>query len=305
MINYLNNDFKNNINQLSADQLVNIYGTHVLLDITVGGRMLFNFTANISSEKTTDTKKAKVEGGLGFFVKKFGINFKSTKTTEEMTTNFNESRERQMNIKYQGGSNSGTSVSFDSNGYSSESINIGSWEQSVNENNCALIDITRMVPLYHFISDPTKKAQVKAAIEKHIKDAQITELGEVPVYSLYTGSGTSTNHLITYRPQDEIGQFVNEGILFYALTTQKPGTVPLYRYRSDKFKNNFYTVFGPNLGDGNYKSEGIAYYIYPTNSPGLKPIYRHYSEKYKDHYYTDKPGNFNYYNFERIEFYGL
>ncbi|WP_158500315.1 MAC/perforin domain-containing protein [Sphingobacterium sp. ML3W] len=313
LINYLNNDFKNNINQLSADQLVDIYGTHVLLDITVGGRMLFNFTANISSEKTTETKKSKVEGGLGFFVKKFGINFKSSKTTEEITTNFNESRERQMNIKYQGGSNSGTSVTFNSDGYSSESINIGSWEQSVTDRNCALIDITRMVPIYHFISNPTKKALVKTAIDKHIKENQITELGEVPVYSLYydgykyNKKSSLDNHVLSLNPSIEDQKMTNEGVIFYAFNKQKAGTIPIYRFRNDKINDNFFTKDLANYSD--YRNEGIVFYAFPSSTTSmtsnLTPIYRHWSNFHMDHYYTPVSGTFTNYTFEKIEFYGI
>ncbi|AIM38682.1 hypothetical protein KO02_19750 [Sphingobacterium sp. ML3W] len=315
LINYLNNDFKNNINQLSADQLVDIYGTHVLLDITVGGRMLFNFTANISSEKTTETKKSKVEGGLGFFVKKFGINFKSSKTTEEITTNFNESRERQMNIKYQGGSNSGTSVTFNSDGYSSESINIGSWEQSVTDRNCALIDITRMVPIHHFISDPTKKALVKTAIDKHIKENQITELGEVPVYQYY--SSKYSNHYFskdnyTVLPSVD-GNYKNEGIAFYAFTKQKAGLIPIYQYYSSKYSNHYFskdnhTVL-PSV-DGNFKNEGIAFYTYSKFNSEAAPVFQYYSSKNSDHFFSPEntpvidAGGGNFKN-EGIAFYGV
>ncbi|WP_088163004.1 MAC/perforin domain-containing protein [Sphingobacterium sp. G1-14] len=303
--NYTTNDFKTYINTKSPEEIIRLYGTHVLLNVDLGGRLSFSFSANITSETSQEKKINKVQGGLGFFIKSFGINIGGSKNTEEMTKDFNESRERSLNLSFYGGTNSGRSITFDSNGNSSESINIASWQQSISSKNCALTNIRKMVPLYHFVTDPTKKAALKVAIEKYISDNQISELGEIPVYSLLIGSGKFTNHLISHSPSSEIGDIVNEGVVFYALKNQKPGTVPVYRYRNDKYHNNFYTVSGANLNLPDYKYEGIVYYAYPSPGSSLKPVFRYYNENLVDHYYTMQLGTYMGYKFERIEFYGI
>ncbi|MGE8290656.1 MAG: MAC/perforin domain-containing protein, partial [Sphingobacterium sp.] len=307
--NYLTADFKNDIISKSPEELIFLYKTHVLLDISLGGRLLFNYTANISNETTTEKKTSKVEGGLGFFVKKFGINFKTSKTTEEMKQNFNESRERQMYLKFYGGTGSGRSITYDSDGYSSETINISTWQQSINKDNCALVDIQRMVPLYEFIDNPTKKAQVKAAILKHIKDRQITELGEVPIYGYYSVSGA--DHYYTHENSPTIGNgtFVNEGIAFYAFKEPKQNAVPIYVYGYEKARDHYYTTQNsPTINGGNFKNEGIAFYAYSSAGERRVPIFVYYYARNTDHYYTTENsptisgGNFKN---EGIAFYGV
>ncbi|MDM1293487.1 hypothetical protein HX021_04160 [Sphingobacterium sp. N143] len=313
--NYLTANFKSDIISKSPEELIFLYKTHVLLDISLGGRLLFNYTANISNETTTEKKRSKVEGGLGFFVKKFGINFKTSKTTDEMRQNFNESRERQMYLKFYGGTGSGRSISYDSDGYSSETINISTWQQSINKDNCALVDIQRMVPLYEFIDNPTKKAQVKAAILKHIKDNQITELGEVPIYQYY--SSKYSNHYFSKDNYSVIpgvdGNFKNEGVAFYAFSKQKTGLTPIYQYYSSKYSNHYFSKDNYSVipgVDGNYKNEGIAFYAYPTLNSIAIPIFQYYSSKYSDHYFssTNVPvinsGDGSFKN-EKIAFYGV
>lgn len=292
----------------SPEELIYLYKTHVLLDISLGGRLLFNYTANISNETTTLKKTSKVEGGLGFFVKKFGINFKTSKTTDELKTNFNESRERQMYLKFYGGLGSGRTVNYDSEGYTSESVNISSWQQSITDRNCGLIDIERMVPLYEFIDDPVKKAQVKAAIEKHIKDNQITELGEVPVY-VYNNKKTTDHYFSTQNePSISGGQYINEGIVFYAFKEQKQGTVPVYTYFSKSQSAHYLSTSNQPSIKGSYLNEGIIFYAYNQLGDRRAPVYAYSGVYGGDYYFTteNQPtlGNGGYRN-EGIIFYGV
>ncbi|WP_313185226.1 MAC/perforin domain-containing protein [Sphingobacterium siyangense] len=296
---YLTPAFKNAILTKSPAELIYLYKTHVLLDISLGGRLLFNYTANISNETTTEKKTSKVEGGLGFFVKKFGINFKTTKTTEELRTNFNESRERQMYLKFYGGTGSGRTVNYDSEGYTSESINISSWQQSISDRNCALIDIQRMVPLYEFIDDPVKKAQVKAAIEQYIKDNQITELGEEPVYSYVKNGGGI--HLLS-RSNSEGSYWKLEKIGFYALPTQKLNSIPVRWYTtSPTMKDNLYTLgFGDNYWNN---LKGIVFYAFRNQESGTVPVYEYTNKDGKDHYYSTEIEGDPYWKNRGVAFY--
>jgi len=282
--NYLTPEFLNNVNTVSADALVERYGTHVLTNISLGGRLVFDFSGSIVNETTTEKKTSSAEGALGFFVKKFGINISSTISSEEMTKNFNESRERSFGLRFYGGTNSGRSVSFDSNGYSSESVSISGWEQSVNTKNCALVAIDNAVPIYELIADPVKKEQVKAAVEKYIRDRQIKDLGEVPIYAYYSSLGA--DHYFTPINQPTIGNngdFKNEGIVFYAFNRPTDGTVPVYVYYNPKSADHYYGIGNqPTIGD--FRNEGIAFFAYPKNTPYTRPVYMYYSSRDGDHY---------------------
>lgn len=285
--NYTTDDFKTYINTKSPEEMIRLYGTHVLMNVDLGGRLVFSFAANIATETTQEKKAEKMQGGLGFFIKKFGINLGGNKTTEEMTKNFNESRERQLYLTYLGGTNSGRTISFDINGNSSESINLASWQQSISTKNCALTDIRKMVPLYHFVTDPTKRAQLKAAIEKYINDNQITELGEVPIYAYYNASRADHYFTTVNLPTIANGAFINEGPEFYAFKEQKQGTVPIYGYYYERGADHYYTtVNSPTIANGDFKNEGVAFYAYPSAGTGRVPIFVYYFSRGADHYYT-------------------
>ncbi|MBE5320607.1 hypothetical protein IM793_15675 [Pedobacter sp. MR2016-19] len=283
--NYLTPEFLSNVNTISADALVERYGTHVLTNISLGGRLVFDFSGSIVNETTTEKKTTSAEGALGFFVKKFGINISSTITNEEMTRNFNESRERSFGLQFYGGTNSGRSVSFDSNGYSSESVNISGWEQSVNTKNCALVAIDNAVPIYEFIENPIKKRQVKEAVERYIIARQIKELGEVPVYAYYSSRGGDHYFGLGNQPTIGNGNFINEGIVFYAFSKPTDGAVPVYVYYSSRNADHYYGLGNsPTIGNGAFVNEGIAFYAYPKNAPNTRPVYMFYSSRNSDHY---------------------
>lgn len=202
-----------------------------------------------------------------------------------MTRNFNESRERSFGLQFYGGTNSGRSVSFDSNGYSSESVNISGWEQSVNTKNCALVAIDNAVPIYEFIENPIKKQQVKEAVERYIIARQIKELGEVPVYAYYSSTGGDHYFGLGNQPTIGNGYFINEGIVFYAFSKPTEGAVPVYVYYSSRNADHYYGLGNsPTIGSGAFVNEGIAFYAYPKNTPNTRPVYMFYSSRDSDHY---------------------
>lgn len=313
LIQYLTPQFKTNLTALSADSLVKRYGTHVMLDISIGGRLRVNYSGEVNAESSQEQKSSAAKVGLGIsLLKVFGVNINSDKSKEEITKISNETRSKQYTGKYYGGTNGGKSINIDKDGNSSENINFASWQQSITDRNAALIEVGKAIFIYDLIADPTKKGLVKTAVEKYIKERQIIELGEIPVYMMYFNAGLwgqtrdKDNHVLSLYPKNEDYSYVNEGIFFYAFKTQKPGTIPIYRYRRDKINNNFFTK---DLGSyTDYKNEGVAFYAYPVTSqatPDLTPIYRHWSDYHMDHYYTPVQGNFSKYIFEKIEFYGI
>lgn len=313
LIQYLTPQFKTNLTTLSADSLVKRYGTHVLLDISIGGRLRVNYSGEVNAESSQEQKSSAAKVGLGIsLLKVFGVNINSDKSKEEITKISNETRSKQYTGKYYGGTNGGKSINIDKDGNSSENINFANWQQSITDRNAALIEVGKAIYIYDLITDPTKKAQVKTAVEKYIKERQIIELGEVPVYALYFDGikyhnlARLDNHVLSLYPSSEDPKMTNEGVYFYAFKENKPGTIPVYRYRNDQINNNFFTTqFGNYSG---YRLEYIAFYAYPTSSvltPSITPIYRYWSTINMDHFYTPVNKNYTNYSFEKIEFYGI
>ncbi|WP_447769849.1 MAC/perforin domain-containing protein [Sphingobacterium faecium] len=288
----LTQEFKNNVAAYTATELVNRYGTHILLDISIGGIIKINYNGNITTESQYDRKLSAINSGLGLGVlKMFNINITGSKTKEEITKTNQQIYQRESKGIYYGGTNSGHTFSIDKDGNTSENFSSSSWQSSINDANAALIDIDRAVFIYEFITDPIKKAQVKAAVEKYIKDAQITELEEVPVYQYY--SAKYSNHYFSKDNYTVIpsvdGNYKNEGIAFYAFAKQKAGLIPIYQYYSAKYSNHYfskdnYTVL-PSV-DGNYKNEGIAFYAYSNFTIERSPVFQYFSSKNMDHHFS-------------------
>lgn len=290
LMNYLTPDFISNINTYSAAQLVQMYGTHVLLDISLGGRLTFDFSASVADQTTEQTRERSVEGGLGFFIKKFGFNLSTNISSTEMNYLFSQSSGRQFGLHFVGGTNNGKSVSFDSNGNTSETVVISGWQQSINATNCALVDIERMVPLDQFISDPVKKAQVSTAIQNYIASRQINIVidpsdGSIPIYHHHKYSDGTGHYLSTN--SSESG-FIYDRLAFRAFPGPKPGAQPVFEFWGQKNgKIYHYYQFGTSQ-TAFWHLTGVKFYAYPSQVQGTISVYGYSNPWGEDHYFTDE-----------------
>lgn len=288
LLKYLTPEFKNYVATKTATEIVNRYGTHVLLDISLGSRIRINYSGQAGTETSETKKTSTVKAGIGVTVlSMFGLNINADKTKEELTKLTNETSQKNYNGKYYGGNNTGTSLSFDSDGKSTSNFNLASWQQGITDRNAALINIDRSMFIYDFITDPTKKSQVKAAVEKHIKDRQITELGEVAVY-IYNNKKTTDHYFSTVNePSISEGQYINEGIAFYAFTKPSNGTVPIYSYFSTSEKAHYLSVKNQPSLLGSYVNENkILFYAYDKLAENRVPVYAYSGVYGGDYYFT-------------------
>lgn len=282
LMNYLAPEFTTNVANQDAETLVKRYGTHVLVDISLGGRLMYEhksyqLTTNNESQKK-DAVKASLFGGL---LKVVGITASTDLSKEVIEKSMTDSRERTYTLYYYGGTNSGTSVSFDANGNTTQNLNIAGWESSVNDRNCMMIGFDRAIPLDELIADPVKAAAVKSYITQYILDAQIRLDESYPVTDLYRCRNTKSNdRLLTANPQElnSLQNWVNEGSVGKIYTTQRPGTVPLYRTFLNNAAQHLFTLNWSEAHLGTF--EGIAGYVSPTQEEGMAPIYRYQHSKY-------------------------
>ena len=85
-------------------------------------------------------------------------------------------------------------------------------------------------------------------------------------------------------------EWANEGIVFYASSTQRSGTVPVHRLLNDN--QHYYTAdqseYNSLLGAGGWIDEGTPFYVYPstTSTNVSHGIYRLYNSTLKQHYWT-------------------
>ncbi|MDR2285802.1 MAG: hypothetical protein LBE37_21495 [Sphingobacterium sp.] len=298
LIESLTPEFLNYIQTHSAQEIVNRYGTHVLLDIGLGGIIKLDYSGDVTSIQTEAEKKEHLKTGFSFGVLKLlNLDIEKNKTTTQKQTAHQEIRRKTQNGIYYGGTNSGRSFTFNSDGLSSETISLSSWQSGINDRNAALIDIGKAIFIYHFISDPIKKQAVKTAVEQHI-DANQIELTPDYTYQLMNVMSfvahSGGHHYLSTTMVNDFSYWRYEGPIFKAYNRQIPGTVAVRAYVSHKRKNHFYTTGSLNssntdMGWWQWQDEGIAFYAYTTQLPGTIPIYEHYSDRGTDHFFSPDP----------------
>ncbi|MGI5869094.1 MAG: pre-peptidase C-terminal domain-containing protein [Kiritimatiellia bacterium] len=118
-----------------------------------------------------------------------------------------------------------------------------------------------------------------------------------PVYRFWSDRNNGHFFTISEAEKDNIiatfsRDWRYEGVAYYAYPILVPGTVPLYRFWSDRYRGHFFTISAAekNLIIANLASdwryEGVAYYVHSDADVGRTPAYRFWSNRYKHHFFT-------------------
>jgi hypothetical protein len=116
------------------------------------------------------------------------------------------------------------------------------------------------------------------------------------LHHFYTIIESEKDFVITTWP--EIWTY--EGPVFYAFTTQVPGTSPVYRFWSNTFMGHFYTIRETEKNNviatwpEIWTYEGPVFYAFTTKFFGTSPIYRFWSNIFTGHFYTISETEKNY-----------
>ena len=141
------------------------------------------------------------------------------------------------------------------------------------------------------------------ASENTINNSDVVKIPEnvaVPIYRFYHKK--NKDHFYTKNSTPK-GDWIPQGIEFYAYAKSKEGTVPIYRYYHKKNKDHFYSKNAQPKG--NWIHQGIEFYAYAATKDGTVPIYRFYHKKNKDHFYSKNANPKGKWNAQGIEFYAL
>lgn len=280
--NYLSKEFVEDLNRLTPDRLVERYGTHVLTDFVIGGRYKLMFRSIIENTGDVTSRKNTVAAGLGATLSKIGFSLNADRTITSNESLAIENREKELYVMFYGGN--GTNLVYDLEKGSPTAVDVKSWEATVKLKNSNLTSLNwnETYPIYEFISDATKKAQVKAAVEKHIASKQITVMPLKGLYRMYNDWG-HFHH--TIGPWVNVGgrqnEWRNEGTICFVFEKAEPGynLKPLYLIKNTK--GLFY------LSESNERgSQGIHCYVYRTQVEGTQPLHKIYHSKDVNHIYT-------------------
>lgn len=280
---YLHPKFVTDANTLSPADLISRYGTHVLIDIDLGGRFEMIYRAETSSSN----RIVAAGGGLETnFVNVFGVNINTTYDSNESKKNFNQL----MYARTVGGAaeKSIGAITVGADGRPSATINVAGWATGVTDDNSELIGINDGIPIYEFVTNESKKAALRTYYVSYLAANQVSLMPD-NVYEYF--NPTYTDHYYTIIDEGSRGgdgSWNFEKISFKAFTTQATGSVPVYQYFNKRYTDHYYTTKyeGPVAGDGSLTYEKIAFYAFTSQQPGTVPVYSYFNGTRTDHYYT-------------------
>lgn len=286
---YLSSVFVEDLNKYSADKIIEMYGTHVLTDITVGGRYMAYYKSAIIKVDTKTEKTKTVGAGVKFSLNKMGLDLNGSWSSTEIVETSKQNSNWSCKIKALGGSTSGTIFTLTPNQSSTTTINLGAWTESVDDTHSRLIDVNwnKTYPIYDLISDPKKKAELKAAVERYIDRKKLTILELTPLYAMYWPKGVNCHWVTSW---NEVVKYINEGhdyngVFGYISTNSTLGARPLYKMYWPKGKNTHYITSWDEVGK--FQSEGHEYqgiigYIYIAKEENTIPVHALYYPKGRD-----------------------
>jgi len=285
---YLTPEFTQDLQTKTPQQIVQDYGTHVMLDIYTGAKLDVMFQAETMSQSRDRAARIGIKAGMKDI---FDVDVTNDVNTSESSQNYS----KKLSYKTRGGDPSKGLVGDLSLDQSNPKINISNWQNSSTPTNSVLVDFGNngLILIYDLVKDAAKKAQLKAYVDQYLIDNKVyLEFKTIPIYSYFNG----TDHYYT-RTLGNYSGYSFEIVRFNAFLYKAPNTVPIYRYWNGK--DHYYTKT-PGYYAG-YISEGIEFNAFATQQPNTVPVYRYWNGK--EHYYSTssiKPGG---YISEGIEFY--
>lgn len=173
--NYLSSEFLEDLEKLSADKIVEVYGTHVLTNVTVGGKYVAYYKSEIVDANNESEKKAIVSIGANYIMSQIGVSMYAILHKDKITKLNHKNLNWICHIKSIGGSTSDTFWIKMPNQEPPFIAKAGEWTMSVDDELSRLIDVdwNATYPIYDLISEPIKKQEIKDAILKYIASKKV------------------------------------------------------------------------------------------------------------------------------------
>ena len=151
--------FKSRLSAASPDAIIEEFGTHILIDFNVGGRLSIFYKSTITDNLKVESKTKIAKGGITGAIKTVNLSFSGSSTTTEVEQYQRRNSNWSCNVNMYGGQHDGHTVTITSDGVTNHTFNLSGWQQSVDKTHCVLTEINfnKTYPIYEFIKDPIKK----------------------------------------------------------------------------------------------------------------------------------------------------
>lgn len=274
---------------ISAYQLVEKFGTHVLFNITIGGEFKSEFKSLSVENSHSTSKKTSAEIGAKYTLSSIGLGVDVGWDKESLKQTVDKNLNWKGTIKSRGGSTNGLTISINQNAQPNYSISVGTWASSVNDKTSRLIsfDWNKTLPIYDLVTNPTKKNLIQRAVNTYLTNNIPEKLETAPLHRYWNGKHKMFYPTIVHGEQRMTSDWKYEGMLGYINKNHKTGTTPLYRYWNERHKM-FYltTIYGEQRMTSDWKYEGSLGYIQASQSNGMVPLYRYWNSRHKMFYFT-------------------
>ncbi len=175
MKEYLTDEFTKDLENLDAIDLVKKYGTHIPLELTTGGVIKVLLGAELGSLNINSYQKEKILDAASFYKSiYFAVPLDYSSEYEKNNDDFNRyAAYEYLKIKSYGGL-SGIHVDTAVDQLRILPAEETVWGTDIDNlctNSCARIQWENSYPLYDFIDNAEKKAQIKASIIQYIADS--------------------------------------------------------------------------------------------------------------------------------------
>ncbi|MCC2599737.1 hypothetical protein [Sphingobacterium sp. FBM7-1] len=162
---YITDDFKSDCQSLTAEKLIEKYGTHTLLTLFTGAKLSLDYQAEYTG---SDRRKA-VENSFRLGLSDcFGLISGFVDPLDRST--FEDIAQPRITFEAIGGDPS--AISVDERSANNPVINMTEWIESINEETARFVylhDMNGLLPIYNLISDTQKKEEVKDYIDDYLK----------------------------------------------------------------------------------------------------------------------------------------
>ncbi|ASK30843.1 hypothetical protein CEY12_12290 [Chryseobacterium sp. T16E-39] len=165
---YLTPEFVQDLQTKSPQQIVNDYGTHILVDIYTGAKMDILFQSETTNRNREHAARVGVKAGMKAI-------FDVDVTNDVNTSSSNQNYSKKLSYKTRGGDPSKglmNELNLDQN---NPKINIANWQNSSTANNSVLVDFgsNGLILIYDVVKDPVKKSQLKAYVDQYLIDNRV------------------------------------------------------------------------------------------------------------------------------------
>lgn len=264
----LSEAFKEALAYSTPDEIVEMFGTHLLVEAHIGTAVRTLYRSIVAAE---DDKAVCYAAARGMEACRSTLLKSQASAAEEAKKNYEES----IALAFQGGDYATLPdvVIVPGEGILGEPVDPVPWLYSLTATNGALASLQGddLIPLYDVVSDLGKKQQLKEAVVRHILSRQLEVAATRPLFQATDGIRYRYASSYPQLVQTADKSFIHRGVLGSVYERKGEGMTPLYRFSdgsTDRLATSLRLEDTPSLE----RAETLGY-VYADWEKGTETVY--------------------------------